>query len=72
MHVSPEIEQKIAHKAAIYGSPENVLVAALQALEDKEQLNEERQAVLEGLNSGDSIPADQVFNQLRKRYGADS
>lgn len=49
MHLSSELKQQIHNKIQDYGSEEAVLIAALQALEEKEQLHYEREAVLEGL-----------------------
>lgn len=73
MHLPPEIEQKIADKVEAYGSVEQVLIAALEALDNQEQLAYEREAVLEGiqqLENGQSTQyttdeLDKVFTQIK-------
>lgn len=58
-----------------YSSTSEVIREALRLLEDREklweiQLEELRRQIQEGLNSGPGIPAEEVFAELRARYGA--
>lgn len=68
---SPAVEQLIRAKMAsgCYGSEEELLVEALQALDESE---EDLKAIEEGLSSLDSgeegVPLDEAFSRLRKKH----
>lgn len=58
-----------------YNSKSEILRDGLRVIEEREsrlkaELDALKVAVTEGINSGPSIPADQVFDELKVRYQA--
>lgn len=57
-----------------YASASEVMRDGLRLLQEREEIQQTklqalRQAVMEGVASGPSVPADEVFARLRKRSG---
>jgi hypothetical protein len=73
--LSVTVEQLIRNRMASgrYSSEEELLVAALQSLDE---IDEEIQAVEEGLASVErgeqGVPLDEAFNRLRKKHSIPS
>lgn len=58
-------------KAGRYQSKSEILRDGLRAIEDREtKLQNLRDAVQKGIDSGPSIPADEVFAEMRARINA--
>lgn len=58
-----------------YNSKSEILRDGLRVIEERESrlktdLDALKKAVMEGVNSGPSIPAEQVFDELKARYQA--
>ncbi|WP_159566199.1 type II toxin-antitoxin system ParD family antitoxin [Budvicia diplopodorum] len=71
--LSPHFESFIQEqiKSGRYNNVSEVIRAGLRELEEQERarkLETLQAAVAAGINSGESIPAEMVFEQLRQKY----
>jgi antitoxin ParD1/3/4 len=73
--LSPKIEEMVRSKIArgLYGSETELVQEALLLLNDYDQIREQRvkslrEAIEEARASGPSIPAEEVFADLRKEF----
>ncbi|MEQ1666125.1 MAG: type II toxin-antitoxin system ParD family antitoxin [Bdellovibrionales bacterium] len=68
-HFESFIRQQLS--AGHYNSAEEIICDGLRLLEEKEHLQEKlREMIAEGVNSGNYVPAEEVFNRLTTKYQA--
>jgi antitoxin ParD1/3/4 len=72
-HFEHFVKQKI--ESGRYSSASEVIREGLRLLEDRETLREARikrlrVQILEGMNSGVGVPAEEILNRLEKKYSA--
>ena len=72
--LTPELEKFVQNKVASgrYHSASEVIRAGLRLLEEQEQLREVkltalREEIQKGLASGQSIPGEKIFQELREK-----
>ena len=68
----PEIESFVEHEVltGAYASREELIVAAVTLLQQRQaELDQLRKEIAEGME-GEGIPAEQVFAELRAKYGS--
>jgi antitoxin ParD1/3/4 len=70
-HFEHFVKQKI--ESGRYSSASEVIREGLRLLEDRETLREAqikslREQILEGMNSGVGVPAEEILNRLEKKY----
>ena len=68
-HFEDFIRQQLS--AGNYKNAEEIICDGLRMLEEKEQLQKKlRGLIAEGVNSGNYIPAEEVFDRLTAKYQA--
>jgi len=66
--ITPDIEKKAYEIAQHWGcNPDDVILEGLSLFEAKKKHDALRQMIQEGLDSGESIPAEEVFKELEER-----